>query len=320
MRRGRGTGVPGVAAGLLSGRRGHDRRGRRARARRRRAGARGDAVSHRLDLEAVHRLARALVPAARRAPHGVAQPHGRPAVRVAAAAAQAPPRACSPTRTPATGLRARRARVRAARRSSGRCASGSSSRSGSRRPGTRSRLPRRAATCQEGETGHRPVPTDVYPAERRPSGGLWSTVGDLLAFAAHHLGGPGRSREARAAMREPQSQALGAGYGLGWWVRDATAAAPRSTTRARSPATSRCSCSCPEERLALAVLTNSWRGSGLVRRVVERLGLAARSGGARRRRGQAPGRGRTVRARRRGGGGRDGAATVSSSPRPRPTR
>jgi hypothetical protein len=31
----------------------------------------------------------------------------------------------------------------------------------------------------------------------------------------------------------------------------------------------------PEERLVLAVLTNSWRGSGLVRRVVEQLGLAA---------------------------------------------
>ena len=31
----------------------------------------------------------------------------------------------------------------------------------------------------------------------------------------------------------------------------------------------------PEERLALAVLTNSWRGSGLVRRIVEQLGLAA---------------------------------------------
>ena len=75
---------------------------------------------------------------------------------------------------------------------------------------------------QEGETGHRAVADDVYPVERRPSGGLWSTVGDLLRFAAHHLGGPGPlSDQTRAAMREPQSQALGAGYGLGWWVHDA---------------------------------------------------------------------------------------------------
>jgi hypothetical protein len=29
----------------------------------------------------------------------------------------------------------------------------------------------------------------------------------------------------------------------------------------------------PKERLVLAVLTNSWRGSGLIRRVVEELGI-----------------------------------------------
>src|SRR5437868_6603835 len=31
----------------------------------------------------------------------------------------------------------------------------------------------------------------TYPRVRRPSGGLWSSVADLLRFAAHHLGGPG---------------------------------------------------------------------------------------------------------------------------------
>jgi CubicO group peptidase (beta-lactamase class C family) len=128
---------------------------------------------------------------------------------------------------------------------------------------------------QEGETGHRPVPRDVYPAERHPSGGLWSTVGDLLAFAAHQLGGPGPlDEEARAAMRQPRSRALGAGYGLGWWVRgddgrvifdhEGSVAGYQSLLLL-----------VPEERLALAVLTNSWRGSGLVRHVVERLGLVA---------------------------------------------
>ena len=96
---------------------------------------------------------------------------------------------------------------------------------------------------QDGETGHRAVPEDVYPVERRPSGGLWSTVGDLLRFAAHHLGGPGPlADQTRAAMREPQSQALGAGYGLGWWgrARSAIRRGRRCASRSRrrsAPAT-----------------------------------------------------------------------------------
>jgi len=133
---------------------------------------------------------------------------------------------------------------------------------------------------QAGETGHRSVPRDVYPAERRPSGGLWSTVGDLLAFAAHHLGGPGPlDEEARAAMQRPRSQALGAGYGLGWWAREAgghTALDHEGSVAGYQSLL----LLVPEQQLALAVLTNSWRGGGLVRRVVERLGLAAPPGPA----------------------------------------
>ena len=134
---------------------------------------------------------------------------------------------------------------------------------------------------QEGETGHRAVADDVYPVARRPSGGLWSTVGDLLRFAAHHLGGPGPlSDQTRAAMREPQSQALGAGYGLGWWVHDAGGRAAVDHEGSVAGYQSLLLL-VPEERLALAVLTNSWRGSGLIRRVVEQLGLApAGPGGA----------------------------------------
>ena len=126
---------------------------------------------------------------------------------------------------------------------------------------------------QEGETGHRAVPVDAYPVARRPSGGLWSTVGDLLAFAAHQLGGPGPlGEEARAAMREPQSQALGGGYGLGWWVRDAGGRVALDHEGSIAGYQSLLLL-VPEEQFALAVLTNSWRGSGLVRRVVEQLGL-----------------------------------------------
>lgn len=130
----------------------------------------------------------------------------------------------------------------------------------------------------EGETGHRPVPHDAYPPQRRPSGGLWSTVDDLLAFAAHHLGGPGPlDEEARAAMRQPRSRALGAGYGLGWWVREAGGRAALDHEGSVAGYQSLLLL-VPEERLALAVLTNSWRGNGLVRRVVEQLGLALPAG------------------------------------------
>jgi CubicO group peptidase (beta-lactamase class C family) len=128
---------------------------------------------------------------------------------------------------------------------------------------------------QDGETGHRAVVDDVYPVGRRPSGGLWSTVGDLLRFAAHHLGGPGPlADQTRAAMCEPQSQALGAGYGLGWWVRDA-GGRPALDHEGSVAGYQSLLLLVPEERLALVVLTNSWRGSGLIRRVVTELGLAA---------------------------------------------
>ncbi len=128
---------------------------------------------------------------------------------------------------------------------------------------------------QDGETGHRAVSVDVYPVARRPSGGLWSTVEDLLRFGAHQLGARGPlSAETRAAMREPRSHALGAGYGLGWWVRDAGG---RSALDHEGSVAGYESLLLlvPEERLVLAVLTNSWRGSGVVRRIVEQLGLAA---------------------------------------------
>jgi CubicO group peptidase (beta-lactamase class C family) len=128
---------------------------------------------------------------------------------------------------------------------------------------------------QEDETGHRAVPRDAYEAARRPSGGLWSTVSDLLRFARHHLGGSGPLREEiLAAMREPQSRALGAGYGLGWWVRDAGGRLALDHEGSVAGYQS-ILLLVPEERFALAVLTNSWRGSGLVRQVVEQLGLAA---------------------------------------------
>jgi CubicO group peptidase (beta-lactamase class C family) len=128
---------------------------------------------------------------------------------------------------------------------------------------------------QDGATGHRAVSVDAYPAARRPSGGLWSTVEDLVRFGAHHLGARGPlSAETRALMREPQSQALGAGYGLGWWVRDA-GGRPAFDHEGSVAGYQSLLLLVPDERLVLAVLTNSWRGSGLIRHVVEQLGLVA---------------------------------------------
>jgi len=128
---------------------------------------------------------------------------------------------------------------------------------------------------QEGETGHVAVSEDVYPVARRPSGGLWSTVGDLLRFAAHQLGGPGPvPEEVRVAMREPRAAALGAAYGLGWWARDAGGRAAFDHEGSVAGYQSLLLL-VPGDALALVVLTNSWRGSGLIRRVVEQLGLAA---------------------------------------------
>lgn len=141
---------------------------------------------------------------------------------------------------------------------------------------------------QDGESGHRAVPVDAYPVARYPSGGLWSTVGDLLAFGAHQLGGPGPlGDEARAAMREPQSEALGGGYGLGWWVRDAGGRVALDHEGSIAGYQSLLLL-VPEEQFALAVLTNSWRGSGLVRRVVEQLGLSVGAPALPERRREAP--------------------------------
>ena len=118
---------------------------------------------------------------------------------------------------------------------------------------------------QEGETGHRAVLNDAYPVARRPSGGLWSTVGDLLRFGERHLDG-------YEELHRPQAEALGGQYALGWWLRDLggrTVLDHEGSVGGYQTFL----LLVPEERLVLAALTNSWRGSGLIRRVVTGLGL-----------------------------------------------
>jgi CubicO group peptidase (beta-lactamase class C family) len=120
---------------------------------------------------------------------------------------------------------------------------------------------------QEGETGHLAVPDDAYPVARRASGGLWSTAGDLVRFGEQHLVGFDE-------LHEPQADALGARYAFGWWVRELggrTAFDHEGSVGGYQSLL----LLVPELELVLAVLTNSWRGSGLIRRVVESLGLAS---------------------------------------------
>jgi CubicO group peptidase (beta-lactamase class C family) len=124
-----------------------------------------------------------------------------------------------------------------------------------------------------GADEHVPV-DDIYPRVRRPSGGLWSSVGDLLRFAAHHLGGPGPlAPESIAEMQRPLVAGPGFEYGLGWFV-----------THTRGPVCVEHSGSAagyqsllllvPSAGVAFAALANSSRGAAAIRDVLEHIGLA----------------------------------------------
>jgi CubicO group peptidase (beta-lactamase class C family) len=118
------------------------------------------------------------------------------------------------------------------------------------------------------------LPGDVvgnpdFPADRRASGGLWSTVGDLVEYGLAHC-------EGWSELHQPVAEALGAQYALGWWVRNGFLDHEGSTAGYQSLLLL-----VPEEKLVLAVLTNSWRGSALIRHVVEELRLAPPSTRAR---------------------------------------
>ena len=112
--------------------------------------------------------------------------------------------------------------------------------------------------------GHLPtgvVADPSYPVERRPSGGLWSTVADLVTYGLAHCS---RWPELHA----PVAAALGAEYALGWWVRDGVLDHEGSVGGYQSLLLV-----VPAQELVLAVLTSSWRGSALIRHVVDDLGV-----------------------------------------------
>jgi len=71
------------------------------------------------------------------------------------------------------------------------------------------------AAVVEGWDGQMPLPTGTYPRGRRPSGGLWSCMDDLLGFAEHvldHAALLTETRRPRTRADDPMS------YGLGWAI------------------------------------------------------------------------------------------------------
>ena len=226
--------------------------------------------------------------------------YGRSAPELAASRCPSRAAVSGRTRTPATCSPAKRARPRRGRRTRQavreRLARAARARAA---PASRSRTVPLEDTSQDGGRGIGPHRTSSIGSRRRAAGGLWSTVGDLLRFAAHQLGGPGplsaerASRCSRAARRGPRRPILPrllepcAGGGRHAFDHEGSVGGYQSLLLL-----------VPEEETALAVLTNSWRGSGLIRRVVRELGLvpAPLEGAA-----ASPHRARPLRARRRRG-------------------
>jgi len=128
--------------------------------------------------------------------------------------------------------------------------------------------PRAAAEghVQDGAAGHRPAGSPEYPVPGYAAGGLWSTVGDILSFAQHQFDDP-------YGLQVPQAEALGAEYCLGCWRRELAGGRIAFDHEGSVAGFQSLLLIIPAERVALAVLTNSWRGSGLIRRVVTGMGL-----------------------------------------------
>jgi CubicO group peptidase (beta-lactamase class C family) len=120
---------------------------------------------------------------------------------------------------------------------------------------------------EEGTSVARPW---ALPRAANPAGGLTSTVGDLLRYAQFHLGGDPPWLE---RMREPQAEIRsGEQMGITWILREIDGARFFGHDGGTNGQIARLLIA-PEQREALAVLTNSFRG-GEVTTAVERAFLA----------------------------------------------
>jgi CubicO group peptidase (beta-lactamase class C family) len=113
-----------------------------------------------------------------------------------------------------------------------------------------------------------------YPRARRPSGGLWSSVGDLLGFAAHHLGGPGPLDAASVQeLQRPVVGGPGFHHGLGWFLQE-RGGRPSVEHTGSVAGYQSLLLLLPGVGLAFAAVTNSSRGSAAIRDLLDRLGLS----------------------------------------------
>ncbi len=120
-----------------------------------------------------------------------------------------------------------------------------------------------------GAEEHRVAGELPYPRARRPSGGLWSCVADLLAFATHHLGGPGPlGPSSLREMQTPQVGAPGGSYGLGWGLRTARGMSVLEHGGA-VPGYRSLLLLAPDEGLVFAALANGDRGQAVIREIVQ---------------------------------------------------
>jgi CubicO group peptidase (beta-lactamase class C family) len=116
-----------------------------------------------------------------------------------------------------------------------------------------------------------PLGREPYPRARRPGGGLWSTVDDLLTFAELHLAGGG----VVAAMQVATASRPGGSYGLGWMLREARGGR-RCVYHSGSIAGFQSKLVLlPDEDVAFVALTNSARGSVAIERLLAERGLDA---------------------------------------------
>jgi CubicO group peptidase (beta-lactamase class C family) len=120
----------------------------------------------------------------------------------------------------------------------------------------------------EGEREHKLLRTFAYPRARRASGGVISTVGNLLSFANWHLGqkadGPLVSNELRESMQLPLTDLRTSdkeSWGIGWNIRYATDGTRLVGHGGSFGGYQTLLTVIPDRNLAYAVLTNSAQGS-----------------------------------------------------------